>query len=65
MMTAVRLTNNDRCVSRLLVVTTVKTPLLLLTVFINQCVGSIEVPLGQSGALQPICVVDSNNVWHS
>ena len=28
---------------------------------VNQCVGSIEIPLGPQGNLQPICVVDSND----
>ena len=27
----------------------------------NQCVGSIEIPLGPNSVLQPICVVDNNN----
>ena len=27
----------------------------------NQCVGSIEIPLGPQGNLQPICVVDAND----
>lgn len=27
----------------------------------NQCVGTVDVPLGSQGNIQPICVVDSNN----
>lgn len=62
MMAGVRLTNNDRC----------KFPVTdsggyCEEVFAggygikNQCVGSVEIPLGSQGNLQPICVVDSNN----
>lgn len=62
MMAAARLTNNDRC----------KFPVTdsgdycedAVATFYgikNQCVGSVEVPLGPQGNLQPICVVDSND----
>lgn len=62
MMTATRLTNNDRC----------KVPVAAEDVSFcnneiaaaygikNQCVGTVNVPLGPQGELQPICVVDSN-----
>lgn len=61
MMNAVRLTNNDRC----------KYPVTGSGDYCedavaadygikNQCVGSVNVPLGQQGDLQSICVVDSN-----
>jgi len=70
MMAAVRLTNNDRCVftegeegepggaaSGDYCEDAVAAPYGI----IDQCVGSVEVPLGPQDNLQPICVVDSNN----
>jgi len=61
MMSAVRLTNNDRCVfpasSGNYCEDAIATPYGIK----NQCVGSIEIPLGSQGNLQPICVVDSND----
>ncbi len=63
MMSPVRLTNNDRC----------KYPVADDDVsycneeiagpygIIDQCVGSVDIPLGPQGNLQPICVVDSND----
>ena len=66
MMSAIRLTNNDRCVydegaggaiSGDYCEDAVAAPYGI----IDQCVGSVEIPLGSQGNLRPICVVDSNN----
>ncbi len=62
MMSAVRLTNNDKCAFPVdgdenYCEDTVAAPYGI----IDQCVGSVDVPLGPQGNLQPICVVDSNN----
>ena len=61
MMVAVRLTNNNRCTFPVAAMRdycddAVAAPYGI----IDQCVGSIEIPLGPLGSLQPICVVDSN-----
>jgi hypothetical protein len=61
MMSAVRLTNNDKCAFPVTndanyCEDAFAAPYGIL----NQCVGSIDVPLGPQGTEQPICVVDSN-----
>ncbi len=61
MMSAVRLTNNNRCPFPVdgrgdYCEDVVAAPYGI----IDQCVGSIDSPAGQNGDLQPICVVDSN-----
>jgi hypothetical protein len=61
MMSAVRLTNNNRCPFPVdgrgdYCEDAVAAPYGI----IDQCVGSIDSPAGQNGDLQPICVVDSN-----
>jgi hypothetical protein len=58
----VRLSNNDRCsvpveTSGTYCEEAVAGPYLIK----NQCVGTVEIPLGPQGNLQPICVVDANN----
>ena len=67
MMSAVRLTNNDRCTYP--IPTDPEDPnyssfcndaVAAPYGIINQCVGSVEVPFGNAGNLNPICVVDSN-----
>ena len=61
MMSAVRLTNNDRVPSRLLATMNYCEDAVAAPYGIkNQCVGSVDIPLGQQGNLQPICVVDAN-----
>ena len=60
MMSAVRLTNNDRCVVDALSGDFCEDAVAAPYGIKNQCIDTIEVPLGQSGALQPICVVDAN-----
>ena len=61
MMTAVRLTNNDRCVSPGTSGDYCEDLVAAPYGIIDQCVGSVEIPLGPQDNLQPICVVDSNN----
>jgi hypothetical protein len=61
MMAAVRLTNNNRCPVPVdgrgdYCEDAVAGPYGIL----NQCVGTIDIPLGSQNTLQPICVVDSN-----
>lgn len=62
MMSAVRLTNNDRCTFPVdpLDASFCNNALAAPYGIINQCVGSVEVPFGNAGNLNPICVVDSN-----
>ena len=62
MMTAVRLTNNDRCKAPVAEddLSFCNNVLAAAYGIKNQCVGTVEVPLGKNGDLQPICVVDSN-----
>jgi len=62
MMAAVRLTNNDRCTFPVdpLDVSYCNDDVAGAYGVLDQCVGSVEIPLGPQGNLTPICVVDSN-----
>ncbi|WP_299878880.1 choice-of-anchor O protein [uncultured Cocleimonas sp.] len=62
MMSAVRLTNNDRCTFPVDPedASFCNNSLAAPYGIINQCVGSVEVPFGNAGNLNPVCVVDSN-----
>ena len=63
MMMAVRLTNNNRCTYPIASedASYCNDAIAAPYGIIDQCVGSVEVPLGHLGNLQPICVVDSND----
>lgn len=66
MMSAVRLTNNDRCVYDENAGGAISGDYCQDDVagaygIIDQCIGSVEIPLGPQGNPQSICVVDSNN----
>jgi hypothetical protein len=63
MMVAARLTNNARCQIPVTgtEVTYCNDGVASLYGLTNQCVGTVDIPLGPQGTLTPICVVDSNN----
>jgi hypothetical protein len=58
MMVPVRLTNNDRCQTD--AVDGYCSDLALAYGIKDQCIDAVDVPLGQDGDLQPVCVVDAN-----
>jgi hypothetical protein len=62
MMVAARLTNNNRCVYPVDPADVSYCNVAIAGAYgiKDQCIDSVEVPLGHSGTLQPICVVDAN-----
>ena len=63
MMVPVRLSNNDRCVYPVnpLLETYCNEAIAGAYGIKNQCVGFVEIPLGNQGDMQPVCVVDAND----
>ncbi|MEJ2308296.1 MAG: choice-of-anchor O protein [Gammaproteobacteria bacterium] len=59
MMVPARLTNNARCQTDA-TDTYCASELALAYGLKDQCVGTVDIPLGPQGNLQPVCVVDSN-----